>query len=92
MILSSGPSVVVSSALAVGRQSALPLLADTVRLWAPLSEEQWVQWGALSLLHRHLDTTTSLLDLPPPKRATLKSRRPHGIRHNPAVVSWHPIA
>jgi hypothetical protein len=36
MILSSGPSVVVSLALAVGRQSALPLLVDTVRLWALL--------------------------------------------------------
>jgi hypothetical protein len=59
MILSSGPSVVVSLALAVGRQSALPLLADTVRPWAPLSEAPWARWAALSLRHRHLDTATS---------------------------------
>jgi hypothetical protein len=40
MILSSGQSVAVSSAQAAGPQSELRLLADTVRLWAPLSEER----------------------------------------------------
>jgi hypothetical protein len=76
MILSSGPSVVVSLALAVGQQSAQRLLVVTVRLWAPLSEEPWARWAVLSPRHRHLDTATSPLDLPPSKRAGLKSRPP----------------
>ena len=84
MILSSGPSVVVSLALAVGRQSALPLLAGTVRLWAPLSEGRWVRWAALSLRHRHLDTATSRPSSHLPNAPALKYRPPHGIRCNPA--------
>jgi hypothetical protein len=59
MILSSGPSGAVSLAQAAGPQSGLLLLVDTVRPWAPLSEERWVRWVALSLLHRHLDTAIS---------------------------------
>jgi hypothetical protein len=59
MILSSGRSVVVSSAPAVGLQSELPLLVVTVRPWAPPSEEQWVLWAALSLLHHRLGTATN---------------------------------
>ena len=51
--------MVVSSAPAVGLQSELPLLVVTVRRWAPPSEEQWVLWAALSLLHHRLGTATN---------------------------------
>ena len=76
--------MVVSLAQAAGPQSGLLLPADTVLPWAPLSEERWVRWAALSPRHRQLDTATRPLDLPPSKRAGLKSRPPHRYKPRPA--------